>query len=97
MMSGNHAAAAAHLSSGSVMTGLAIGCAALIAVVVASFVIISWVRRRSLNSQHEMNEGFSFRDMERMVERGLITQDEFKQIKRARALKMAKKLRDGLA
>lgn len=86
--------AATHLTSASTLASLAIGCAVLIAVVITSFIVILWVRRRSLNANNDVNEGFSFRDMESMVKRGLITEDEFKQIKRARAMKMAKRLRD---
>ncbi len=95
MASGSNAAG--HLTSGGTLASLAIGCALLIAVVIVSFILILWVRRRSLNAHNEANEGFSFRDMESMVERGLITEDEFKQIKRARAMKMAKHLRDEVA
>ncbi len=95
MASGSNVAT--HLSSGGTLVGLAIGCGLLIAVVIVSFILILWVRRRSLNAHNDTNEGFSFRDMESMVERGLITQDEFKQIKRARAMKMAKHLRDEVA
>jgi hypothetical protein len=93
-MASGTSTATAHLATGSTLASLAVGCAVLIAIVIGSFVLIMWVRRRSLNTQNEVNEGFSFRDMERMVERGLISPDEFKQIKRARAMKMAKRLRD---
>jgi uncharacterized membrane protein len=74
------------------LVSLAVGCGVLIALVIASFVIILWVRRRSLTAHGDSVEGFSFRDMESMVERGLITEDEYKQIKRARAMKMARRL-----
>lgn len=78
----------------STLVSLGVGCGVLIAVVVVSFVVILWVRHRSLGANSDSIEGFSFRDMESMVERGLITEDEYKQIKRARAMKMAKRLGD---
>lgn len=93
-MATSTSAAATTLHSTSTLVNLAFGCGILIALVIASFVVILWVRRRSLSANTDAVEGFSFRDMESMVQRGLITEDEFKQIKRARAMKMAKRLRE---
>ena len=91
-MTSGSATSATSVHSAGTLLSLAAGCGVLIALVIASFVIILWVRRRSLTAHNDAVEGFSFRDMESMVERGLITEDEYKQIKRARALKMAKRL-----
>ncbi len=76
-----------------VTTDLIVACGVLLVMVVAGFILIAWVRRRAVKDTDETSEGFSFRDMEKMVERGLITPDEFKEIKRARAMKMAKRFK----
>ena len=69
---------------------LMVVCLGLVILAIAGWMIVMAVRRSLLHG-NEPSEGigFSLRDLEKMYQRGELTEAEFKNIKRKRALKAA--------
>ena len=66
-MTSGSATSATSVHSAGTLLSLAAGCGVLIALVIASFVIILWVRRRSLTAHNDAVEGFSFRVLKSII------------------------------